>query len=171
VRGLFPTPRETEADVHRSIGPIPASQFSQWDGSSVVLYDLETGVERDLGEGSISAWPFSPDGTKLAWISGPLALRQGDAPAAANKVWVLDLTTMQRRSYGEGWQVTFHDDATLRITRDLGPLLSADFVDLFSGVPVSVDQSDLDVTRLITQYSHGYRVERLVRDGDFAHAR
>ena len=165
LTGLFTEPRETEADIYRSLGPIPRSRFSDWDGSSVVLYDVDTGAEIDLGEGNISFSPFSPDGRKFAWVSGPLmfspsALGSG---ASANEVWVIDLETLERRSYGEGWQVEFEDDNTLRVMERLGGreyrLIDLDIGELFAG---RNDAGEDVETLQIVQYPFGYRLERSV---------
>ncbi|MEE8422300.1 MAG: hypothetical protein V3S31_05940 [Dehalococcoidia bacterium] len=163
LTGLFTAPRETQADVTRSIGPIPPSRFSQWDGDSVVLYEIATGAETDLGEGSIALSPFSPDGRKFAWVSGPLTFSPSALDSGANEVWVIDLETLERRSYGKGWQVEFEDDNTLRVTERLGGreyrLIDLDIGELFA---VRDDASEDADTLRIVQYPFGYRLERTV---------
>ena len=166
VTGLFTEPRETKADVYRSIGPIPPSRFSDWDGSSVVLYNVASGAEIDLGEGSIGFLPFSPDGTKFAWVSGPFQSTTGAPDGGVNTVWVLDLETMERRSYGEGWQVSFYSKARLRITTDAASAASPRYVNLASGSPVSVELPDYDPSHVIVESPYGYRIERFVDDND-----
>ena len=69
---------------------MPASSFSEWDGHSVMLYDVVEMTERNLGPGSFVG--FSPDGTRLAWVAGE--------PGLGDEAFVLELPDGEPQSLG-----------------------------------------------------------------------
>jgi hypothetical protein len=125
--GLFTEPRETHVDEYRSLGPKP-NTFAAWNGASTMLYDIGAGTAIDLGPGTPGR--FSPDGTRMVWITGPT----GDF--ADGEAWMIDLRTMERRGLGPGRLVGFVDDGHVGVTR---PGTNAtDVIDLGTGAPTVV---------------------------------
>lgn len=101
VTGLFTDPRPTTPDTVRSLGTEPGISFAPWDGVSTVLYDTVTGDETNLAEGGLGA--FSPDSTRMVWVAGPPF-------EVKEEVWIIDLSTMEKRSLGPGALGGFVDD-------------------------------------------------------------
>ena len=151
---LFTDRREVQADIYRSLPPEPPSPFPAWDGSSVVIYDLETNeVLYDLGEGNLGM--FSRDGRWFAWTSGPSTLARG-ADLLANEAWVLDLETGERRSFGRAQLVSFPAEGQLRISNLSRP--DGRLFDLDTGEDLG--RSDrVDPSFPILDFP-GYRIER-----------
>lgn len=82
----------------------PQSPFSEWDGKSVVVYDLIDRVESDFGLGSHVT--LSPGEHALAWVSEEsrdLELR------------ILNLSSWQVRSLGPARTVKWIDDRTVEV--------------------------------------------------------
>jgi hypothetical protein len=122
VTGLFADRRPTKADVSRSLSPPPASSFQLWDGASTVIYDTLTGEETNLGEGSLGA--FSPDSTRMVWVANPRA------PFEDGEAWLIDLSTMEKRSLGPGHLAAFVDNDRVGISL---PGNNSQIMDLRSG--------------------------------------
>ena len=154
VEGLFSEPRETVVDTVRSLGRQPETPFPPWDGESVVLYNLESGEVVDLGEGSIGPGfhVFSPDGARFVWVVG--ASSSPENPPG--KVWVIDLETMERRSYGDARFASFENERSLVLTAVSFGMTS---VDLESGEAVEREQDGLAFLRM--HYPAGYVLEQL----------
>ena len=101
VEGLFTDPRPTIPNDTRSLGEKPAG-FPPWDGSSTMVYDVVDGVEMNLGTGGLGN--FSPDSTGMVWVAGPNPVVQG------GEVWMIDLSTNEKRSLGPGRFAAFIDN-------------------------------------------------------------
>ena len=106
VTGLFVEPRDPPATVVRPLGEPPPSTFTAWDRSTTLLYDVVAGTEMNLGPGQVG-W-FSPDGTRLLWISGT-----DDSTGTA---MLLDITTGERESLGSARLALWGDDETISLT-------------------------------------------------------
>lgn len=104
IRGLSLTPRPSAPDVRRSLPPAPPETFSPWNGTDVVLYDIEAMTELNLGMGGFAA--FSLDGRSLLWVSGNV-LEAGDE---GQRLSVLDVATGNRRVLGPARYATVVDD-------------------------------------------------------------
>lgn len=113
VTGLITEPRETTPDAYVSLPPQPPSQFEPWDGFSTMLYDRVNGTELNLGQGDLGR--FSPNGGWMGWNAGP-PYEFDDSEA-----WVIELSTLERRSLGPGNFIRFQDDSTALIQVATGP--------------------------------------------------
>lgn len=89
----------------RALPPLPASPFSEWDGTSTVIYDIQSGKELNLGPGTQRA-SFSPDSTKATWTVGT-------GFASGTEAFVIDLATGTRRSLGPARTAQFIDNRTV----------------------------------------------------------
>ncbi len=122
VTGLFLEPRLTPPDATRSLGALPMP-FAPWDGTSTMIYDVIAGTEVNLGRGSIGR--FSPDSTRMVWISRPTdSFNNGEAR-------IIDLRTMEQRSLGPGRLAIFADNDHVEIARPDSN--ESEIVDLRSG--------------------------------------
>jgi len=122
VTGLFREPRTAAPSATRSLGS-PPTTFSPWDGTSTVIYDVVAGTEVNLGRGSIGR--FSPDSTRMVWISRPAdSFYNGEAR-------IIDLRTMEQRSLGPGRLAIFADNDHVEIARPDSN--ESEIVDLRSG--------------------------------------
>ncbi len=106
IVGLFDAPRPSELDETVVLGPPPAA-FPPWDGVSTTLYDIEGLSSAGLGPGGLGS--FSPDETRMVWVSGGYPLAGGEA-------WLLDLGTMERTRLGAARLAFFLDDRRVAIT-------------------------------------------------------
>ncbi len=106
VTGLFTDPRPRTPDTVRSLGAEPGVSFQPWDGVSTVLYDTVTGRETNLGEGYGFDFlgAFSPESTKMVWEAGRGPLFE------EVEVWLINLSTMEKRSLGPGNLPAFGSD-------------------------------------------------------------
>ncbi len=156
VEGLFTEPRETVVDAVRSLGPQPETPFPPWDGESVVLYNLDSGDVIDLGQGDVGTGvgAFSPDGTRFVWTADALSA-SASPPNQLRDVWVIDLETMERRSYGEAWFASFDDDHTLSLVSPRLP--GTILVDTESGEGIEREQEEFGFPRM--HYPPGYVLE------------
>lgn len=61
------------ASFETSAAPVTssASSVTELDQDGLVVLDLETGERSVLADDSIAAWEWSPDGSRLAWLSVP----------------------------------------------------------------------------------------------------
>lgn len=109
ITGLFTEPRTTTPDETRHLGPAPRS-FPDWDGTSTMLYDTQTGTATDLGPGSLGH--FSPDSTRMVWIASP------QPPFGDGEVWMVDVHTLQKRDLGPGRLAIFVDDDHVSVARN-----------------------------------------------------
>lgn len=55
----------------RSSGPLTASLGTPAEDDGLMVIDLETGLRQVLADDSVAAWEWSPDGSRLAWLSLP----------------------------------------------------------------------------------------------------
>jgi hypothetical protein len=91
--------------ARKVLPPVPATPFRSrpQDTREVVLYDVRTLTEHDLGEGGFPR--FSPDGSLLAWIAftNPPSVMEGN-------LHVLELTTGNDRVIGPARSLRWLDD-------------------------------------------------------------
>jgi hypothetical protein len=113
VAGLDAAPEATTVDATRTLAPLPPSPFGTWDGSSVVLFNLETGERIDLGPGRLMPSTFDAQSTRFAWLATPSTSGDYD-------VRTIDLDTRAQRDYGTGTYVVFANPQTLLIGRSSG---------------------------------------------------
>lgn len=106
VVGLFDAPRASEPHETVALGTPPAA-FPPWDGVSTTLYDMDGLSSVGLGPGGLGS--FSPDETRMVWVSGDHALAGGEA-------WLLDLRSMERTRLGAARLAFFLDDQRIAIT-------------------------------------------------------
>ncbi len=155
VTGLSIQPADTTVATTRALAAPPASTFPAWDGHSVMLYDLRTGKATNLGDGAIGfGMPFSSDGTHLTWQVGPDA---GTNKVANSQVWVLDLATMRRTSYGDAAAASFGPGGTLRLATLAAGKLAQHDVSLATG-KAAADEPATDAMR--THYPAGFVLAR-----------
>lgn len=111
VQGLFRRPRPIPTpDRFLTLGTRP-SPFSPWDGYSTVIYDVQTGTELDLGDGSLAS--FSSDSTKAVWSAG----RGERTPSGSWVAWLIDLTTGDRTRLGPtDFSAGFRPDGRIVLT-------------------------------------------------------
>ncbi|MBI5284808.1 MAG: hypothetical protein HY874_06905 [Chloroflexi bacterium] len=121
ITGLFIDPRPTTPGERRSLGPRPAT-FRPWNGTSTMVYDIQTSTEIDLGTGSLGR--FSPDSTRMVWIAS-------DTPFDGGEAWMIDLRTMEKRDLGPGRLAGFVDDDHVGVTRPASN--TTDVIDLTTG--------------------------------------
>jgi hypothetical protein len=112
ITGLFTDPRPSQPDVHVTLPPRPRSPFKNWDGESVVVYDIEDMTEKDFGPGLAPS--LSPDGAHLAYN----VTEQG----RPDRVRVVDFATGDTLDEFE-W------------TQGLGGFVTDDFISLGSVAP------------------------------------
>ncbi|MGE3857526.1 MAG: hypothetical protein AB7G21_11290 [Dehalococcoidia bacterium] len=108
IIGWFTEPRPASNVATRTIGVPPPSPFPPYDRQSaeVVLYDVETMTERRLGLGGYAS--FSPDGTMLAWVTGPEAHRW-------EELRLLDLRTGEERGLGRARTAQWLGNETIAV--------------------------------------------------------
>ena len=135
--GLFTEPRPREPDAVVTPGPRP-QPFAPWDGKSTVLYDLVACTETNLGIGGDAS--FSPNGGQLVWIANLSLFGTAEPGMPEDIVWVLDLRSGERRSYGAGRSAFFQDDRTLSISFIFGSNENR-LVDIDSGETVGEPQA------------------------------
>jgi hypothetical protein len=127
VTDLFTEPRLREADEVRSPGPARLT-FNPWDGESTVLYDVTTGEELNLGQGTFGR--FSDDGAWMAWTAGP------PYDFEQHEAWVINLETRERRRLSSGNFLHFVDANTAAVQSEIEQF---EVVDLQTGERTVVD--------------------------------
>lgn len=135
----------------RELAGRPSSPFAEWNDEDVVLYDIEAMTELNLGPGGFAR--FSPDGTRLAWAAGQLG--QWD------ELWVLDLSTGERRSIGPGRSLRWVDNETL-VSHPPGVSNTEEIVDVASGERRPADGINLNPVYRPTEAA-GWRLERIAQ--------
>lgn len=149
ISGLFTEPREMRPDVVLELGPRPPSPFEPWNREDVVLYDLETMTEQNLGQGVSKA--FSPDGTRFAWTAGRTSF--------GGETWVLDLETGERASFGEGLVLWWHDDVNLYVQQQPGN--RRELLDVETGLRRPIDEALIVPPWDRPVEAGGFRLQRL----------
>jgi hypothetical protein len=125
--GLFTDPRPSPPGELRALGPLPHT-FPDWDRTSTMLYDTQSGTATDLGPGSLGH--FSPDSTRMVWVASP------QAPFGAGEVWMINLHTLEKRDLGPGRLAVFTDDTHVSIAQKNGN--DSETVDLTTGARTPV---------------------------------
>ncbi len=151
INGLFTEPRETEPDVRRTLGPRPPSLFAPWNREDVVVYDVQTMTETNLGPGGHAR--FSPDGTRLAWAAG--------TPGRFAELWVLDLVTGDQQLIGPGRSLVWVDDETLAF-HPAGVSNTEELVDVATGARRPANGITLNPVYRPVEAS-GWRLDRVER--------
>ena len=107
VTRLFSEARPTVPDTFVELDPQPVSQFEPWDGVSTMLYDRVSGDATNLGQGNFGR--FSRGGGWMGWTAGPpYDFEQKEA-------WVIELSTLERRSLGPGSFIRFLSETEVLI--------------------------------------------------------
>ncbi len=94
VTGLFAEPKDTKV-TKATLGIKPASTLQPSDRKSVVVYDTQTGKQTDFGPGTITAPVFNKG--RLLYT-------------ADKQAWLVDLTTMDKKSLGGADLAYFVDE-------------------------------------------------------------
>ena len=152
ITGWFTDPRPATNVLTRTLGARPASPFAAYDRQSaqVVLYDVQTMTERPLGLGGYAN--FSPDGTRLAWVTG-------DERRLWTDLRLLELRTGDQRSLGRARSLRWVDDDTI-VVHEVGNEMA--LIDVATGVHRPAGGVNLNpVERAVEQA--GYRLERVAK--------
>ena len=107
VTGLFSEARPTVPDTFVELDPQPVSQFEPWDGVSTMLYDRVSGDATNLGQGNFGR--FSRGGGWMGWTAGP------PYDYEQKEAWVIELSTLERRSLGPGSFIRFLSETEVLI--------------------------------------------------------
>lgn len=151
VIGWFTDPRPASIVAVRPLGTPPPSPFKPYDrqGAQVVLYDAQTMTERALGLGGYAR--FSPDGTRLAWVTGREASQW-------DELRVMDLRDGQVRTMGRARGILrWLDDGTLHVFEQANDRV---LVDVATGVRRPATGVDPNQPVDFSEVAGGYRLEQ-----------
>jgi WD40-like Beta Propeller Repeat len=158
ITGLFTDPRPSQPDDYFTLPPRPLSPFKDWDGKSVVVYDIEnmTGVNFGPGLGP----SISPDGTRLAFN----VLEQ----AKPSRVRIIDLATRETIQEFEstGGLASFIDDNYLYVPSSGMPQVR----DIRSGETTPLEKIGDPLLRARLE-QRAYATSSVVNDGQYRLAR
>ena len=150
IPGWFTDPRPAGVLQSRTLGPRPASPFAARTRGSVevVLYDTRTMTERVLGIGGYA--DFSPDGTRLAWVTGA-------EPHRWTELRVLDLSSGDQRGLGKARSLRWVDDDAI-VVHEVENIMAV--VDVTTGAHRPADGVNLNPVARSAEEA-GYRLERV----------
>ena len=137
VTGLFEEPRAA-GTVTQLVAPAPSGPtfpFAPVVRGNMVLFDIAAKKATDFGPGTLPS--FSPDGTKLAWVSAT-----GNDPSRGD-IKVMDFADGVAKTVGEGRGARFLD--LTHVTYFLGGSNDKVSLDLATGAIVTVDGRADDV--------------------------
>ncbi len=154
-------------------------EYAQSTNTDIYVYDIGDAKTRNLTEGRMGydqAPAFSPDGSKLAWLS----MARDGYEADKNDIVIMDWKTGYQRNVTAGWDETvdggfswskdskqIYFDASLKGTRQLFTLNVPPNLLARAATPVrAIASGKYDITGIIGQYGH----ELIVSRTDMNHA-
>lgn len=147
--------------------------YAQSTNTDIYTYDIGDAKTRNLTEGMMGydqAPSFSPDGTKLAWLS----MKRDGYEADKNDIMIMDWATAYKRNVTADWDETvdggftwskdsrdIYFDASLKGTRQLlGLSVPANLMARIATPVRTIASGKYDITGIIGQYGHQLLVSR-----------
>ena len=159
---MFSAPRPSVPDARRSL-PVPqAESFTPWNGTDVVLYDVDAMTELNLGRGGLAG--FDAEGRRLLWISGDILGRDD----TGQQLWVMEIASRERRSFGPARVYSVVDETHLAVV--LPGTNRWELVDITTGARVALGgPPEQRPTRVLTEAA-GFRLEVIATPQPYPYA-